>query len=64
MRGTDVKELQKILIAKKFLADDGNATGYFGAATRAALVAFQKANGLEAVGYTGPRTRELLNKGI
>jgi hypothetical protein len=64
MKGADVKELQKILIAKKFLADDGNSTGYFGAATRAAVMAYQTAHNLEAVGYVGPATRTLLNKGI
>lgn len=36
-------------------------TGFFGPATQAALLQFQRANGLDPVGTVGPRTRALLN---
>lgn len=40
------------------LAEDGD----FGSNTREAVVAFQKANGLQGLGVVGPRTRELLER--
>ena len=39
------------------------ATGYFGAITKAAVVAYQTANGLPATGYVGPMTLAKLNAG-
>ena len=60
--GLDVAALQKTLIAAEFLKIDA-PTSYFGAATESALKAFQKAHGLDPVGYTGPKTRALLNQG-
>jgi len=39
----------------------GNETPYFGLATKAALVNFQKAHSLPATGYLGPLTRALIN---
>lgn len=60
--GLDVITLQKTLIAAKFLKIDV-PTSYFGAATEKALKAFQKAHGLDPVGYTGPKTWVLLNQG-
>ena len=55
--GSDVTALQTFLIEKGYSIPAG-ATGYFGAQTQSALVAFQKANGITpAVGYYGPRTR-------
>jgi len=39
------------------------ATGYFGMKTQAAVKAYQTANGLDAVGYLGPKTRALLSAG-
>lgn len=62
VRGKDVLELQKFLIAQGFLKT-GTPTNYFGALTRTALVAFQKKNNIvPAVGYFGPTTRALVNK--
>lgn len=40
------------------------ATGYFGAKTKAAVVSFQKENGLPATGYVGPMTRGVLNASV
>ncbi len=37
------------------------ATGYFGAITKAAVMAYQSANGLPATGFVGPMTRAKLN---
>jgi hypothetical protein len=55
--GADVTALQNWLIAKGFSVPAG-ATGYFGAQTKAALAAYQAANGITpASGYFGPITR-------
>ena len=61
--GQDVMELQKVLIAAGFLKIQ-TPTTYFRAQTEAALKEYQTAHDLEAVGYTGPKTRTLLNQGI
>lgn len=58
----DVLELQKILVAKGFLAADG-ATGYFGQMTFAAVKKYQQANGIDPTGFVGPATRAKLNGG-
>lgn len=57
----DVTELQKILIAKGFLKT--RATGVYGQATRVAVTAYQKANGIAQTGAVGPKTRDALNAG-
>ncbi len=55
--GTDVTALQTWLISKGFTISAG-ATGYFGAQTKAALAAWQAANGVSpAAGYFGAITR-------
>lgn len=59
--GADVSELQKLLAAKGYFS--GEITEYFGPVTESALKAYQAANGLEGVGYVGPRTLVLLNGG-
>ncbi|MFZ1075405.1 MAG: peptidoglycan-binding domain-containing protein [Minisyncoccia bacterium] len=64
----DVLQLQKYLNAHGFvLAQSGagsprNETNYFGTKLYAALVKFQKSNGLPATGYFGPLTRAVVNK--
>ncbi|MDB5194882.1 MAG: baaA1 [Parcubacteria group bacterium] len=56
-RGTDVTALQSWLIGKGFSIPAG-PTGYFGVQTRAAVAAFQAANGITpTAGYFGPITR-------
>lgn len=59
-RSNEVKELQKFLNAGNFgvLAVDG----VFGPMTKAAVMAFQRANLLVADGIVGPMTRAALNK--
>jgi hypothetical protein len=59
--GTDVTELQKFLAKAGFFKTE--PTGYFGNVTVAAVKAYQKAHKLDAVGYVGPLTRNLLNAG-
>jgi hypothetical protein len=60
-KGADVNALQSLLIN----AGDLNVsapTGYFGAMTKAALVAYQTAKGISpASGYFGPKTRAFVN---
>jgi len=64
MSGADVKALQVYLnthgyvIASSGAGSPGNETTKFGGATKAALIKFQKANGITpAAGYFGPKTR-------
>lgn len=52
-RGPAVAELQRLLNAQ---GEDLSTDGIFGPGTRAALVAFQAANGLKPDGVAGPRT--------
>src|SRR5579862_4407637 len=61
-RGADVTALQQMLINKGNLTVVSAPTGYFGAATQAALARFQAANGISpASGYFGPKTRAFVN---
>ena len=61
-KGQDVTILQEFLQKKGFgIPDDGPVTGYFGKVTEAAVKKFQEANGLEAVGNVGAKTRALIN---
>lgn len=59
MEGDDVRALQEYLI-RIHLMDVGGASGYFGALTEGALKVWQRAQGLDPLGITGPKTRELL----
>jgi hypothetical protein len=60
-RGTDVTELQKRLAAEGFLSVA--PTGYFGAMTKTAVIAYQKSHKISpASGYVGAMTRAELNK--
>ena len=60
--GDQVTLLQTLLAADAAMYPEGKVTGFFGPATRRALQRFQRANGLEQVGFVGPRTRALLNE--
>jgi len=53
-KGRNVSELQRLLQARGFFK--GNITVNFGPITEAAVMAFQKANGLLDDGIVGPRT--------
>jgi Putative peptidoglycan binding domain/CHAP domain len=59
--GADVADAQKLLTAKGF--SPGSTDGNFGPKTRAAVVAFQRANGLTADGVIGPNTWKALRAG-
>ena len=67
MSGSDVASLQQFLIAQGHLAS-GNATGYFGRLTEAAVKSFQSANGIVSsgtpattgYGAVGPKTRAVI----
>lgn len=54
----EIASLQEFLRAEGYLR--AAATGYYGAQTTAAVRAFQRAHGLEAVGNVGPMTRALI----
>jgi peptidoglycan hydrolase-like protein with peptidoglycan-binding domain len=63
----EVRTLQQFLNTRGFTVaavgqgSRGNESTYFGARTKAALSAFQKANGITpAVGYFGPKTRAVV----
>lgn len=60
-RGDEVRMLQDKLKDLGFLATDIDSTGIFGKLTASAVKAFQKANGISAVGFVGPGTRAALN---
>ena len=55
LTSTDVKQLQIRLGVSP-------QSGYFGPITKAAVIAYQKANGIIQTGYVGPLTRAMLNK--
>ena len=57
-KGEAVKEVQEMLIAQGYL--DGAADGAFGPKTEAAVLAFQKDNGLDATGIVGEATYNAL----
>ena len=59
-KGTAVKELQKAL---KNLGYDVSADGSYGPKTVAAVIAFQKQNGLDADGVAGAKTQTVLYSG-
>lgn len=68
IEGEDVRALQKYLNVSNFIVSETGAgspgieTTYFGSRTQAAVIRFQKANGIvPAVGYFGPITRNVVN---
>jgi hypothetical protein len=58
--GGEVTKIQNFLVAKGLLS--GSATGYFGAKTRDAVIAYQTQKGISATGNVGPVTKEAINK--
>lgn len=58
MTGENVKNLQSRLYALGYYTAE--IDGQYGAATKEAVIAFQKQNGLDADGIVGPETRTLL----
>ncbi len=60
--GPEVLALQKKLQSLGFFPSTITPNGVFGPATQAAVVAFQRANGIDPFGYVGPATRAALNK--
>jgi peptidoglycan hydrolase-like protein with peptidoglycan-binding domain len=59
-QGNAISTLQQLLINQGYLKV-ASPTGYFGSATRAAVIMFQKTNGLTVDGVVGPKTLALLN---
>ncbi len=60
VRNNDVVELQNRLKDLGFFTFH-TSTGFFGPITRASVVAFQLANGIDPIGIVGPLTRAALN---
>jgi peptidoglycan hydrolase-like protein with peptidoglycan-binding domain len=65
--GADVVALQSFLQAKGYsipaLASGAAQPGYFGSQTKAAVMAYQAANGIPNTGFFGPLTRASVNAG-
>ena len=62
MKGSGVALLQEFLQKNNWgISNNDPVSGYFGSVTEKALIKFQQANGLEAAGTLGPKTRELIN---
>ncbi|MBU1092217.1 peptidoglycan-binding protein [Patescibacteria group bacterium] len=59
--GDEVRRLQQKLKDLGYF-NYPSITGYFGPVTAEAVKVFQSANGIEMVGYVGPKTRQALNK--
>jgi peptidoglycan hydrolase-like protein with peptidoglycan-binding domain len=64
-RGNDVAALQAWLIGRGYtipaITFGRTIPGYFGTETRAAVMAYQRANGIPATGYFGPLTMASIN---
>ncbi|MFZ2593722.1 MAG: peptidoglycan-binding protein [Minisyncoccia bacterium] len=62
-RGESVTMLQKYLIEKGFLVLPSSAPmGYFGSATKRAVMAYQQSIGVTPTGYFGPKTRAMMSE--
>jgi hypothetical protein len=68
IKGEDVRRVQKFLNSHGFSVADygagsvGHETTMFGYATKAAVIRFQKANGINAIGIVGPVTRKKMTE--
>ncbi len=59
----EITELQEVLIEKGYLVmPAGVSKGNFGKLTKAALIKYQKANGLNSAGYFGSLTKAKLSE--
>lgn len=58
--GSDVLQLQKVLLAQGFLSATPNS--HYGPATRTAVIKFQSARGIKQTGTVGPQTESALNQ--
>gem|GEM_PF-1249474 len=67
--GSDVKALQVFLNTQGFIVNStgvgspGNETDYFGHATRAALMKYQKEHGISVTGFFGPISMKAVTEG-
>ncbi len=61
-RGGDVTALQQFLATNPMIYTSGIVSGYFGALTQAAVMQFQIAYGIPAVGRIGPITMAKINQ--
>jgi peptidoglycan hydrolase-like protein with peptidoglycan-binding domain len=62
MTSEEVKLLQALLASDSEIYPEKKITGYYGKLTTKAIMRFQKKHGLPQTGFTGPMTREKLNK--
>jgi len=60
--GEDVKTLQLLLAGDPSIYPEGIFSGYFGPLTAKAVKKFQEKNGIEQVGFVGPKTLKKLNE--
>ena len=60
--GSQVRRLQQNLKTLGYYK--GPITGNFRELTEAAVIRFQRANGISAIGVVGPRTRRAINRGL
>lgn len=62
MRGEDVRNIQKLLIQLGYSVGIKGADGVYGWDSHAAVVAFQRANGMPEDGIVTPATRQAMSK--
>ena len=62
MQDNEVKSFSTSLGPRQDYLSEGLATGYYGPATRRAIIRFQKKYGIEPVGFVGPLTKKKLNE--